>query len=312
VICVVTADGKCRCLDNDTADKKYGSGAEPSWSPDGRNIAFTRPLLRPAKDGNQRVDHVICVMGADGKNVKQLTNSRADCRPAWSPDGKRIAFKSIRHGRSVICVMGADGSNVKELTKEQLCEGPVWSPDGKKVAFLHSPPGPPAWEVRVAEADGSNVVKLATVAPYDPEPAWSPDGKWLAFFDGPRLCAVSADGRRRKTLHSLGRGHYGASPCWSPDGAKLAYTRNVLGKRAAEVWVIAADGSHAKQLTRLGGHNVLPRWSPDGKTLAFLHVVRGAKTNSSVYLMDANGKHQREIWKEEGEMMPVGLAWKPK
>jgi hypothetical protein len=64
----------------------------------------------------------------------------------------------------------------------------------------------------------------------------------------------------------------------------------------------------------LGGTNVLPLWSPDGKLLAFLHIVqgRGAKPGSAVYVMEANGEHQREIWKEETEMVPWGLAWRPK
>jgi TolB protein len=102
VIYLLTPDGKAKCLDEDAADKKYGSGTEPSWAPDGRKIAFTRPLGRPIKDDVQVV-HMLCVMDADGKNVKQLTNGElADTQAAWSPDGKRIAFHSIRHGQAVI------------------------------------------------------------------------------------------------------------------------------------------------------------------------------------------------------------------
>ncbi len=311
VIYLVTTEGKAKCLDEDTGDKKYGSGGEPSWAPDGRKIAFTRPLLRPIKN-EVHLTHVICVMDADGKNVKQLTNGMGDLQPAWSPDGKRIAFFSSRH-KGVICVMDADGANVKELTKEQLCSTPVWSPDGKKIAFINSPPFTPKREVCVMDADGSNLVKLATINPCDRPFAWAPDSKRLALFDGPNLSLVNADGSNRKALCSMAKGHFGADPVWAPDGAKIACASIVPGEPSAEVWSIDVKEGRATELTSLGGTNILPRWSPDGKMLAFLHLVRGKVATSSVYVMDAGGEHQREIWKEDKDTYPApGLAWRPK
>src|SRR5438132_162640 len=91
-----------------------------SWSPDGSKFLCTR-------DGNQE----IYVAGADGSNVKRLTNAiAADYNPAWSPDSKQLAFCSGRYGNPQICVMNADGSQVRRLSRHPRMDyWPVWSPD---------------------------------------------------------------------------------------------------------------------------------------------------------------------------------------
>ena len=70
-------------------------------------------------------------MNADGSNVTRLTNHpESDCCPAWSPDGRRIAFDSERDGNREIYVMDSDGSNVTRLTNHPEWDGsPVWTAD---------------------------------------------------------------------------------------------------------------------------------------------------------------------------------------
>ena len=76
-------------------------------------------------------------MNAKGNNLVQLTDVPADDRhPAGSPDGRKIAFTSMRDGPSDIYVMDSDGSNVVRLTNSNFLElDPSWSPDGTKIAF---------------------------------------------------------------------------------------------------------------------------------------------------------------------------------
>jgi len=115
---VMDADGKNlqRITDN-TRDEWY-----PTWSPDGKQIAFNAGNPNPGGEITRRV----YVMGIDGKNKRLLTEEHAET-PCWSPDGEKIAFRSWRGGRVEVCVIDVDGKNFKQLTQGGGND-PVWSP----------------------------------------------------------------------------------------------------------------------------------------------------------------------------------------
>ena len=102
-----------------------GWDGAPSWSPDGRRIAF-----QSDRDGG---DSEIYVMNADGSGVRRLTDNDArDSAPSWSPDGRRIAFHSSRDGNYEIYVMNADGSGQTRLTDNEAYDySPSWSPTAR-------------------------------------------------------------------------------------------------------------------------------------------------------------------------------------
>ena len=132
----------------------------PVWSPDGRRIAFTSPRGRTGPVPRSGAPTDIYVMNADGSGTRRLThNAGYNAEPAWSPDGRKIAFRSTRDGNREIYVMNADGSNQRNLTRNPAKDvRPSWSPDGRRIAFVSDRDG--RLEAHVMNADGSGQRRL--------------------------------------------------------------------------------------------------------------------------------------------------------
>jgi Tol biopolymer transport system component len=188
---------------------------EPSWSPDGRLVAFVSK-----RDG---VSHVY-VMHADGTGVRRLTDASAeDSGPTWSPDGRRIAF--AREGALFVVpsaggpaqrlwVVGADGRHDRQLTKLRALSGfPSWSPDGRRLAFQSNAQGG-HFEIYSIALDGSGLRRETQSSIDTIEPAWSPDGKEIAFSRDGAIWTVDRGGKERK----LTSGDNDSAPSWRPAG----------------------------------------------------------------------------------------------
>jgi len=266
-------------------------------------------LIVSKRDGNAD----LFLVDAKGETIRKLTNDAAeDSYPAWSPDGKKIAFASDRDGTTNIYVMDADGSNVKQLTKgEDRSRCPAWSPDGKRIAFGRTVGD--GCGVFVMDADGSNVKQLGDGDGWNP--AWSPDGKKILFAsrregDGFRLFQMDADGNNVKQLTTEANPHGSVYPCYSPDGKKIMWTHG--DGTNLEVHVADADGTNVKKLTDLGGLNTFAVWTPDGKSIVFHHLPEFESGSGPIYIMDADGGNRRELIKSEGHVKGARPAWRPK
>jgi TolB protein len=223
----------------------------PSWSPDGRSIAYTSYrsgiadiLISNIYQGT---------MEAPTKGVGQ------NFLPVFSPDGKRLAFMSNRDGNSEIYVMNRDGSDVRRLTNNPGIDvTPTWSPAGNQIAFTSERTGTP--QIYVVGVDGAGLRRI-TQESYADRPTWSP-----APYNEIAFSARSGPGFDIKVLN-IGTGEtrqitFGEgtneSPAWAPNGRHLAFMSTRAGR--SQIFTVDRDGRNLRQITK-EGNNQTPNWS---------------------------------------------------
>jgi hypothetical protein len=261
------------------------------------------PILPPG--GNGKIvferDGRIFVMEADGANQTQLTTTALDSQPAWSPDGTKIAFMSMRTPPYPnVYVMNADGSHPVRLSINNNDEGnhdPAWSPDGAKIVFVRDHAS--SSKIYVMNANGSNPVRLThTEDAREVDPAWSPDGGKIAFVRREPdpvhigIYVIDADGSNPTSLTPTTI--EATNPAWSPDGAKILF------RKEDSIWVMNRDGSQQTRLTS-SFYDRSPTWSPDGTKIAF---CRGFYDNADIFVMDADGTNRVNITNHLGSETP--------
>ena len=230
--------------------KGVAQDSNPSWSPDGKRIAFS----------SKRGDGGIYVMDADGENIRLLTDRpEIAIGPAWSPDGKQIAFYARPPGvLGDIYVMDSDGNNIRRLTiRPDGCDlHPTWSPDGKQIAFAAGGRQRVDFDIYVMDADGGNIRPLTDDRASDNDPAWSPDGRQIAFRSsraGGGIYVMDANGKNVRRLTFFEEDQH---PAWSPAGKKIAFIS--LRDPIPKVYVMDADGRNQQRLT----HDHVPEGAP--------------------------------------------------
>jgi Tol biopolymer transport system component len=263
----------------------------PAWSPDGRKIACESGRALDGSD-SFNLSANIWVMNSDGSGGAPLTkisvNGGDSIEPVWSPDGTKVLFASQR---------ALDGSNAANTNSVQN-----------------------VWTVR---SDGSGATPLTKLTmAFSGRPAWSPDSSKIAFesdraFDGSdardvgsvlNIWVVNADGSGAAALTKLTTSSAGSfEPVWSPDGCRILFASaraldgsdSVNTNFTQNIWVINADGSNPRPLTRITvavGSSFGARWTPDGSKVVFtsLRALDGsdnanANATENIWIMNADG-----------------------
>ncbi len=268
-------------------------------------IAFSTGFI--LVDPDLRAHGQVYTVNPDGTRVRQLTHvpPRKDAGdPAWSPDGRRIAYVSNAPGNFAVWSMTADGSGQHQIAGRPGFDyfTPQWSPNGTHLVATecNARLGFPAWcHIVVMRPDGSGRRTVVGGHRLNQNPDYAPNGKWIAFESDragfhSAIWLVHPDG---SGLHRLtGPAPEAFWPRWSPGGGRLLFTSNCCRPRS-DVFVMRADGSHVRQLTHFRGTDQggFASYSPDGRRIVLISSKLRRGDFNDLYTMRADGSHLRRI-----------------
>ncbi len=236
-------------------------GEQPTWSPDGSQIALIRPGVNTA---------TLFLVNADGSELTEVATLPAFANELdWGPGGT-LVFSALRPtggGATTfdLYLIEADGSDLHPVfSSPGNRQSPAWSPDGTRLAFSAVLPDGDHSDLTLVNLDGTSVEPLTTGS-RDLSAAWSPDGSTLAFrrddfVEGTStIWLIGADGTGARKLSDYAGPQF--SPSWSPDGDWVAFTsENASGQ---PLLIARTDGSDVRRVPGAFRYSGQPDWGPD-------------------------------------------------
>ncbi|MBI5215830.1 MAG: TolB family protein [Ignavibacteriae bacterium] len=213
--------------------------------------------------------------------------------PAWSPDGKWIAYYHEQYEEDTTYPTGLYAIDTGGYDRKLLVLGfattPDWSPDGKWIVFYSG-------AIYAVNIQNDSLRRITPFTAYFP--SWSPDGKKIVFdtpYQDPKganvIWTMNTDGSSLRDISDHGVGEW-RMPAWSPGGGMILHTRYLTGILGEEIFIMDTSGNNPKRLTSNNINDRYPRWSKNGEWIAWT-VISGS--NSEIWLMDSNGKNQHKL-----------------
>jgi Tol biopolymer transport system component len=274
------------------------------WSADGKLLAF------PDKTSPDRslIGSSIFLLSVETLEKRRLTappdEHQADMAPAFSPDGRFVAFARVRATTPGVYIVPVAGGEPRLVSLGDVWTGGepfglTWTPDGSNIVLSWSPyvwtSSASLWRV---PASGGVPVQLPVGGDNALQPSISRRGNRLAFvrahFDTDTweigMSGSPPKGHSPRRVISSSRSD--DSPQISPDGSKIAFESDRSG--SGEIWMCDRDGANALQLTRFGSASGTPRWSPDGRSIAF----DSDKERNDIFVLEVAGGPPRRLTHE--------------
>ena len=265
-------------------------------------IAYVTVIGREA--GTQK--YRLIVSDADGENARILVESGEPIMsPAWSPDGRKLAYVSFEKQQSEIYVQTLrSGARQRVSSRAGVNGAPAWSPDGRSLALTLSKQDGNL-DIYTLKLDTQVLTRLTQRPSIDTEPSWSADGRFLYFTSdragGPQVYRVAATGGRAERLSF--EGAYNARPRLSPDGKQLAVVHNDRGNY--RIALVGVDRGFTQVLSK--GHlDESPSFAPNGETL--IYATRDGQ-RGVLATVTIDGRIHQRISSLEGDVREP--AWSP-
>ena len=261
-------------------------------------------IALPVYDEERQVYDIFVVYMEDMRWVK--VTGVAD-QPRFSPDGKRIAFRSRQSQKPGLYAVNVGGNNETSISTSHEAGFPTWSPDGVRIAFVIYDVEQNSWRIYVTSADGQGEA-VELVSGWAPD--WGPEGN-LAYTgcnEGGGHCGIrftTDDNLSSPVLITADPRDIGLA--WSPDGTQIAYMSDHDGNW--EIYTVGVPFPDIGRLTINEANDGLPAWSPDGQHIAFVSDRDGAW---ALYLMRPDGSDQTKVFDlgpELPDWLDQSISW---
>jgi TolB protein len=272
-----------------------------------RGVACTKIAFTSDRDATKgKLSKELYVMDYDGNNPLRVTvDSSINIGPAWSPDGKGLAFVSYLLGTPDVFMISVPEGKRSNLTngKNSQAFAPSFSHDGKKIAYASTRSG--NMEIWVANADGSGARNVTNHPSDDIAPCWSPTDQEIAFTSNrtrePQLWVMDNEGLNVRLLSKVGK--YNDACAWNPSKQypEIAYTSSI--DRGLEVAVMDIVSHQVRQITQGRGRCEYPAWAPSGRHLAFAcerggtwQVTVADRLGQNIQTLAGEGNNSQPDW----------------